>query len=187
MVVKKTTTAKKTTAKPAAKKTATAKKTTTATKKTTAAKPVAKKTTATKPAATKSATEISVAGNKKIGTLKKEFNKSFPYLNLEFFIISESTVFIRRVPSPGIRAADDKTLASIRNKSCVGGDISISGNKKAITLENEFMKKYGLCVKICFHRSDGVWEMVGYGKDDKTLTAINKLCEQNGCKLGFRA
>jgi hypothetical protein len=53
----------------------------TTTKKTTTAKPAAKKTTTAKPAAKPAAkaTEISVTGNKKIGTLRKEFNKKFPF------------------------------------------------------------------------------------------------------------
>jgi len=56
--------AKKTTAKPAAKKATTTKQ---------ATKPAAKKVVAAKPVA-KTVTEISVGGNKKIGTLQKEFN-----------------------------------------------------------------------------------------------------------------
>ena len=96
-------TTKKPAAKPAAKKTTTtkpaAKKTTAAkpaakkaapTKKTTTAKPAVKKTPAAKPAAkkaapVKTAVEISVNGNKKIGTLMKEFNKQFPYIRLGIF------------------------------------------------------------------------------------------------------
>ena len=76
-MAKKTTTAKPATKKPAAK--STAKKTTTIKS---ATKPSAKKVAA-KPAAkpeVKKATEISVSGNKKIGTLQKEFNKLFPFV-----------------------------------------------------------------------------------------------------------
>ena len=85
---KATTTKKTTTAKPAAKKTAAAKP---AAKKTTTAKPVAKKTTATV-----KTTEISVTGNKKVGTLRKEFNKKFPYLNL-YVCYSYGRDMVRRV------------------------------------------------------------------------------------------
>ena len=79
---KKTTTAKPaakktTTAKPAAKKTMTTAKKAAPVKKTTTAKPAAK------PAPVKTAVELSVTGNKKIGTLMKEFNKQFPYLRLK--------------------------------------------------------------------------------------------------------
>ena len=75
------TTTKKTTAKPASKKTTAAKPA--AKKTTTTAKPAAKKTTTAKPA-TKS-TDISVTGNKKLDTLRKEFNKKFPCLQLGIF------------------------------------------------------------------------------------------------------
>ena len=71
-----------TTKKPAAKK-VTAKPTV---KKTTSAKPAAKKTSTAKTVAKKvSTTEISVNGNKKVGTLQKEFNKKFPYIRLGIF------------------------------------------------------------------------------------------------------
>ena len=80
IMAKKTTTAKPAAKKPAAKPAA--KKTTAKT----AAKPAAKKVAA-KPAAkpeVKKTTEISVTGNKKIDTLRKEFNKKFPYLRRMF-------------------------------------------------------------------------------------------------------
>ena len=124
---KKTTTAKKTTAaKPAAKKATVTKKTTTAkpaAKKATAPKTTTKptaKATATKKVATKKAVEISVTGNKKIDTLRKEFNKQFPYLRLGLYysyMRNEST----KTPLSG-----DKTLASVRRADS-GGDISIAG------------------------------------------------------------
>ena len=88
------TAAKKTTVKSAAKKTTTAKSTTkkAATTKTTAKKTTTAKTTTkaaaktpTKKVVTKKAVEISVTGNKKIDTLRKEFNKQFPYLRLSLY------------------------------------------------------------------------------------------------------
>jgi hypothetical protein len=81
---------KKTAAKTTAKKAATTKKTatkTTAKKAATTTKKTATKATA-KPAAKpveKKTTELSVTGNKKIGTLMKDFNKKFPYLRLGIF------------------------------------------------------------------------------------------------------
>ena len=77
--------------------------------------------------------EISVTGNKKIDTLRKEFNKQFPYLRLGLYysyMRNEST----KTPLSG-----DKTLASVRRADS-GGDISIAGNKKIKTLEKEFKK-----------------------------------------------
>lgn len=195
--VKKTTTkpaAKKTTTtKPAVKKTTTtkpaAKKTTTAkpaAKKTTTPRPAAKKTTASKPVAKKAAvaktatknTEISVTGNKKIGTLMKEFNKQFPYLRLGIFysyarqqVAKGETIFNIDV---------DKTLASVRRADS-GGDISISGNKKIKTLEKEFDTVFGLYAQVCYSTKDGGRYYTSGSLDEMTLSAFNKWCETNGC------
>ena len=192
MATAKKTAAKKTaTAKPAVKKTATAKKTTTADKKTTTTKTTtkkattAKKTTATKattnPVAkkvvTKKAVEISVTGNKKIDTLRKEFNKQFPYLRLGLYysyMRNESS----KTPLSG-----DKTLASVRRADS-GGEISIAGNKKIKTLEKEFDTVFGLYAQVCYTDADGSRYYTGSSNDEKTLAAFNAECEKNGCKKG---
>jgi septal ring factor EnvC (AmiA/AmiB activator) len=178
--------AKKTTAKSAAKKTTTAKSTTkkAATTKTTAKKTTAAKTT-TKTAAktsnkkvvTKKAVEISVTGNKKIDTLRKEFNKQFPYLRLGLYysyMRNEST----KTPLSG-----DKTLASVRRADS-GGDISIAGNKKIKTLEKEFDTVFGLYAQVCYTDADGSRYYTGSSSDEKTLASFNEECEKNGCKKG---
>ena len=172
MVVKKTTT-----------KTATAKKTTT--KKTTTAKPAAKTsvakktTTASKPAT--STTEISVTGNKKIDTLRKEFNKKFPYLRLGIYY-SYAREQVKKGETitaiPG-----DKTLASVRRADS-GGDISISGNKKIKSLEKEFDTVFGLYCQICYTEGDGSRYYTSGSTDEKTLAAFNAECEKNKCKKG---
>lgn len=181
---KKTTTAKKTTAaKPAAKKTTTAKKATTAkpaAKKTTTVKTTTKpavKATATKKVVTKKAVEISVTGNKKIDTLRKEFNKQFPYLRLGLYysyMRNESS----KTPLSG-----DKTLASVRRADS-GGEISIAGNKKIKTLEKEFDTVFGLYAQVCYTDADGSRYYTGSSNDEKTLAAFNAECEKNGCKKG---
>ena len=169
-----------TAAKPAVKKTTTAKP---AAKKT-AAKPAAKKTTA-KPAAkaeVKKATEISVSGNKKIETLRKEFNKKFPYLRLGIFYS-----YARQQVAKGetITPLDgDKTLASVRRADS-GGDISISGNKKIKSLEKEFDTVFGLYAQICYTTGEGKRYYTSGSDDDKTLSAFNAECEKNGCKKGI--
>lgn len=161
---------KKTAAKPAAKKTTTAKS---AAKKTTAksaAKPVVKK-----------ATEISVSGNKKIETLKKEFNKKFPYLRLGIYYSYAREQVAKGesiTPIPG-----DKTLASVRRADS-GGDISISGNKKIKSLEKEFDAVFGLYCQVCYTEGDGSRYYTSRSTDDKTLAAFNAECEKNGCKKG---
>ena len=181
---KKTTTAKSaakktTTTKPAAKKAAPAKKTTTA-------KPAVKKTTAAKPAAkkaapVKTAVEISVNGNKKIGTLMKEFNKQFPYLRLKICYSYARQAVAKGESISGIDV--DKTLASVRRADS-GGDISISGNKKIKTLEKEFDTVFGLYCQVCYTKSDGGRYYTSGSTDEMTLSAFNKKCEADGCKKG---
>ena len=182
------TTTKKAAAKPAAKRTTTAKP---AAKKTTTAKPAAKKTTATaKPAAKKAtvaakpavkSTEISVTGNKKIDTLRKEFNKKFPYLRLGIYYS-----YARQQVAKGEKITPidgTKTLASVRRADS-GGDISISGNKKIKSLEKEFDTVFGLYCQICFTEGDGHRYYTSGSNDEKTLAAFNAECEKNGCQKG---
>ena len=163
-----TTTKKTTTAKPAAKKTT--------------AKPAAKKTT-TKPAAKPAAkaTEISVTGNKKIGTLQKEFNKKFPFIRLGIYYSYARQQVAKGESITQIDA--DKTLASVRRAES-GGDISISGNKKIKSLEKEFDTVFGLYAQVCYTSAEGGRYYTSGDKDEMTLSAFNALCEKNGCKKG---
>ena len=187
-MAKKTTTTKPAAKKPATTKSAakpTAKKVTT-TKS--AAKPTAKKTTASKPSAkpavkqeVKKATEISVTGNKKIETLKKEFNKKFPYLRLGIFYSYARAQVAKGeaiTPIPG-----DKTLASVRRADS-GGDISISGNKKIKSLEKEFDTVFGLYCQVCYTEGSGSRYYTTGSRDEMTLASFNAECEKNGCKKG---
>ena len=183
-------TTKKSAVKPAAKKAAPAKKTTTsksAAKKTTAAKPVVKKTTAAakpatkKAAPVKTAIELSVTGNKKIGTLMKEFNKVFPYLRLKICYSYARQAVAKGESISGIDP--DKTLASVRRADS-GGDISISGNKKIKSLEKECDTVFGLYVQVCYTEKDGHRYYTSGSADEMTLSAFNKKCEADGCKKG---
>ena len=167
MAIAKKTATKKSASKKTASKTTTTKK---ATKKVTK-KVVAKATT------TKKSTEISVTGNKKIDTLRKEFNKQFPYLRLGLYysyMRNEKT----KTPLSG-----DKTLASVRRAES-GGDISIAGNKKIKTLEKEFDTVFGLYAQVCYTEKDGSRYYTSGSNDEKTLAAFNVECEKNGCKKG---
>lgn len=176
------TTTKKAASKPAAKKTTAAKP---AAKKATAAKPAAKKATTTKPVAKKAtatvakSVEISVTGNKKIDTLRKEFNKKFPYLRLGIYYS-----YARQQVAKGeaITPIDgSKTLASVRRADS-GGDISISGNKKIKSLEKEFDIVFGLYCQVCYTEGDGHRYYTSGSNDEKTLASFNAECEKNGCK-----
>lgn len=153
--------------------------------KKTAAKPAAKKTTTAKPVAKpveKKATEISVTGNKKIGTLQKEFNKKFPYLTL-YICYSYGRDHVAKGEALKGRIDEDKTIASVRRADS-GGDISISGNKKIKTLEKEFDTVFGLYCQIVYSTADGNRYYTSGSNDEKTLSAFNAECEKNGCKKG---
>lgn len=153
----------------------------------TAAKPAAKKA-ATKPAAKpavkateKKATEISVNGNKKIGTLQKEFNKKFPFIRLGIYYSYAREQVAKGESITQIDA--DKTLASVRRANS-GGDISISGNKKIKSLEKEFDTVFGLYAQICYTTAEGKRYYTSGSSDDMTLSAFNAQCEKEGCKKG---
>ena len=168
---------KKTTTKPAAKKNTTTK--TAVTKSTTkpatkpAAKPIAKTT---------SSVDLSVNGNKKIGTLQKEFNKKFPYLRLGIFYS-----YARQQVAKGesiTQIPEDKTLASVRRADS-GGSVSISGNKKIKTIEKEMDETFGLYCQICYTEKDGSRYYTSGSADEMTLSAFNAKCEKDGCKKGI--
>lgn len=161
----------------------TAKKAVTPKKNTATAKPTVKKTATTVQSAIKKVvtknTEISVTGNKKIDTLRKEFNKKFPYLRLGIFYS-----YARQQVAKGeaIKPIDgSKTLASVRRADS-GGDISISGNKKIKSLEKEFDTVFGLYCQVCYTEGDGHRYYTSGSNGEKTLSAFNAECEKNGCK-----
>lgn len=166
---KKTSTSKTKTTKTTAKKTTTAKKATSAKAKTTTAAKTAK------------STELTVTGNKKIETLRKEFNKKFPYLRLGIYYS-----YARQQVAKGetITPIDgSKTLASVRRADS-GGSISISGNKKIKSLEKEFDTVFGLYCQVCYTSSEGNRYYTSGSDDDMTLSAFNEFCEKSGCKKG---
>lgn len=169
--VKKTTAAKATVAKKAATNKATIKVTVKPAAKTTTAKTTVKTTT----------TGLSVTGNKKIGTLMKEFNKQFPYLRLKICYSYARDAVKKGESISGIDV--EKTLASVRRANS-GGDISISGNKKIKSLEKEFDTVFGLYVQVCYTEKDGHRYYTSGNSDEKTLAAFNAECEKNGCKKG---
>ena len=129
----------------------------------------------------KSSTAISVTGNKKIGTLQKEFNKKFPYLRLGIFFSDARQQVAKGESICPISA--DRTLASVRRADS-GGDISISGNKKVKSLESEFDKVFGLYVQICYTEKDGGRYYTTGSFDEMTLSALNEYGEKNEWKKG---
>lgn len=124
---------------------------------------------------------ISVSGNKKIGTLRKEFNQQFPYLRLGIYYS-----YMRETVAKGgtiTNIDNDKTLASVR-RGDTSGTISISGNKKIKSLEKEFDTEFGLYAQVCYTTKEGKRYYTSGSDDEKTLASFNEECEKNGCKKG---
>ena len=128
------------------------------------------------------AIEMSVTGQKKVGTLMREFNKRFPYLGLRLYYPeakNQSSFTPYRIP-------EDKTLASVRAAGAAGGNISITGNKKIKTLEREFETAFGLFAQVCYCPK-GCAAGRGYittGElDEYTLSAFNEKCKADGGNL----
>ena len=119
-----------------------------------------------------------MSGNKKIGTLQKEFNKKFPYLRLGLYYS------YMRNEATKTQLPEDKTIASVRRADS-GGNISISGNRKIKSLEKEFDTVFGVYAQVCYTDADGHRYYTSGSADDKTLSAFNAECEKNGCKKGM--
>ena len=126
------------------------------------------------------AIEITVTGQKKVGTLMNEFNKKFPYLGLRLYSPEAKKCSGSYTP---YRIPTDKTLASVRADGAKGGNISITGNKKIKTLEKEFDTVFGLYAQVCYCPK-GCAPGKGYitqGEDDEyTLSAFNEKCKADG-------
>jgi len=122
--------------------------------------------------------ELTTTGNKKISTLMKEFNEIYPYLFMYFWDSDRSK-------NPDAKGVDiEKTLAYFRTKKGVS-DISLTGNKKISTIEDEFQKYFGLFVQICYTTSDNQRFFTVGDDDHKTLYALNKEKQELGCQKGI--
>lgn len=123
------------------------------------------------------ATEINVTGQKKLGTLRKEFTEKFPYLRLGIFPLTEKN------KDRKTQYDQDKTISEVRTKVNPGG-ISIHGATKVANLETEFEKVYGLYVQVCYTKEDGTGYFSSGKADDMTLTALNEHGKKNNWKEG---
>lgn len=131
------------------------------------------------------AIEMSVTGQKKVGTLMNEFNKKFPYLGLRLYSPEVKTLKKGESFTP-YRIPTDKTLASVRAEGAAGGTITVTGNKKIKTLEREFETVFGLYAQVCYCPK-GCEAGKGYvtvGElDEYTLAGFNEKCQADGNNL----
>lgn len=113
------------------------------------------------------ATSLSTNGRKKISTFKTEFSIKFPYLTIQF------------LDSKRKEFDQDLNLATVRSKK--GNDISISGQNKINSLETKFEKMLGVSIEVCYSKAGKLVRTKS--NNDKTLSELNKWCENNGCDL----
>lgn len=132
---------------------------------------------------------LSITGNKKIGTLMKEFNEKYPYLIIKFKNKTIKQFFANK---EGFKTfAVDETIASVRKINSVG-EISIAGNKMFKTLSSEFEIKYGMYMyigvvdekgsRILYHSFIDDGDGSPFGK--KTLSELNDISKKNGAVKG---
>ena len=128
------------------------------------------------------AREVTTTGSKKLKTIKKEFNKHFPFLSIHFH--SSDVAKIAKKGGSLPQLDNEKTLSEVREK--IGsGKISLTGRKKVKTVEQEFSEIFGLFVQVTWRTKDGGYYYSNGGRiDNLTLTALNREKEAEGCKKG---
>ncbi len=78
--------------------------------------------------------DIKLSGNKRVGTLCKEFKAAFG-----------STLRVYN----GVKFADDDaTLASIRKEGAKGGELVVKGNMQVGNFEKKVLEMYGIKVQV---------------------------------------
>lgn len=111
------------------------------------------------------ATALSMNGKKKIETLQKEFSSKFPFLTLIF--LDEKRDYLE----------GSKTLSEIRKSK--GDDISIVASLKVNSIENKFLKNYGLIVEVAYQKDEKV--VITNQTEERTLNELNSWCQANNC------
>ena len=123
--------------------------------------------------------EVTISGQKKLGTISKEFQKKFNYLYLIFLTVNqqekaEKGGTVKMIPF-------DKTLASVRTVTPDKlTDISIHGKTKVSTLERTFREEYGLNLQVAYKKDDKNAYYTSGDLDELTLTQLNKRIEEKG-------
>jgi len=122
--------------------------------------------------------EISVSGNKKIKTLKKEFTKKFPYIRINLYPLSEKAKKIQTAHNSELK------ISEVRTKNNPG-KISLNGRTLVSTLEKNFDKLFGIYAQVCYTESDGDRYYTSGSHDKLSLTQLNKKGESEGWKKGI--
>jgi hypothetical protein len=125
--------------------------------------------------------EIGISRRKLLSTIHKEFQEKYPYLGLAFFTEEEwnkarsSGGTVKSLPG-------DKKLAELCPVPPPKDEreLSIRGNTLVKTLEDNFLKMYGLHVQVTYRKGDKAYYTSG-ADDAENLANLNKKKEAEGC------
>lgn len=119
-----------------------------------------------------------ITNDKSLRQIKLEFQDKFPWLKLEFYTERHGS---GEASSDAHHLDDDKTIGEVR-KIGSEGELSIHGNLKVASLEEEFRDNYGLNAQV-FRRSGEIW-LQTTSTDDWTLTEQNDKGANSGSTGG---
>ncbi len=116
--------------------------------------------------------KLEIGINKTTSELKKEFNKQYPFLKIEFF--REPCIKGTGFTKDKLIKRDEK-LGNLQ-REIKQGHFTFSDSTIVDEFEKLFFKKFGLCVQV-FRKSGNVW-LETSATDDWTLLQQNEEGEQ---------
>ena len=128
------------------------------------------------------APRIEIDGRKRLRTIHKEFQAQYPYLGLGF-LTHEQWEKARAAGGTVSLLDDDKKLAEVRTKPPSTGEnkeISIDGRTKVKSLEDNFLRIYGLHLLVGYMKG-GKRYYTGGDMAEMSLNQLNKKLEEDGC------
>ena len=111
---------------------------------------------------------VAIDGKQTISTLQKEFNKSFPFLKIEFF--SEPCIKGKGNSKDKIISTNE-ILNRFQSKKQFR-KIAFTKQTSVSELEENFLTKFGICMQV-FRKSGNVW-LETTSTDDWTLEQQNE-------------
>ncbi len=111
---------------------------------------------------------IAIDGKQTIATLQNEFNKSFPFLKIEFF---REPCIKGKGNSKDKMIMTNEVISRLQRKKQFG-KISFTNQTLVSVLEENFLNKFGICMQV-FRKSGNVW-LETTSTDDWTLEQQNE-------------
>jgi hypothetical protein len=111
---------------------------------------------------------ISIDSKQTIAILQKNFNKSFPFLKIEFF---REPCIKGKGNSKDKMITTNEVISRLQKKKQYG-KISFTNQTMVRELEENFLDKFGICMQV-FRKSGNVW-LETTSTDDWTLEQQNE-------------